>query len=392
MKSVYIYDGKRSPMGSFQGQLNLLSGWEIMSHVLSDLHQNTLPDYVILGNVLSAGQGQSPARQAVRTGIPQGNNIPATNINKICGSGMFALTTAYSLIQTDMYNVITAGGFESMSQAPYLIPKARSGLRMGHGKIIDHMLFDGLEDAYEEASNGTRRSMGIFADQTAQEYQFSRLDQEDFAKQGLENYLQNKELLQSEIHTLQIIDHKKNVIEIAFDEPPLRVKPEKFSALRPAFNSSGSITAATSSSITDGANALILGTEEMQTRLNGKPIAKIVGSSSHAQSPETFTTAPIGAIQKLLNQLNWKVSDVDLFEVNEAFAIVPMAVMKDFNIERNRMNVLSGACTLGHPIGSSGSRIVLTLITALRHRDLKRGIASVCIGGGEAMAMAIEIV
>ncbi|MBA4249351.1 MAG: acetyl-CoA C-acyltransferase [Candidatus Puniceispirillum sp.] len=392
MKSVYIYDGKRSPMGSFQGQLNLLSGFEIMSHVLSGLHQKSQPDYVILGNVLSAGQGQSPARQAVRTGIPQADNIPSTNINKVCGSGMFALTTACALIQTGMFNVITAGGFESMSQAPYLLPKARNGLRMGHGKIIDHMLFDGLEDAYEEASNGTRRSMGIFADQTAQEYQFSRLDQEEFAKQGIENYLLNKELLQSEIHTLQIMDHKKNTIEITFDEPPLRVKPEKFSALRPAFNPSGTVTAATSSSIADGANALILGTEEMQIRLNCKPIAKIVGSSSHAQSPETFTTAPVGAIQKLLQQLNWEVSDVDLFEVNEAFAIVPMAVMKDLNIERNRMNVLSGACTLGHPIGSSGSRIVLTLITALRHRGLKRGIASVCIGGGEAMAMAIEIV
>lgn len=392
MQSVFIYDGKRSPMGAFQGQLNLLSGWEIMSHVLSGLHQNHQPDYVILGNVLSAGQGQSPARQAVRAGIPNGDSIPTANINKVCGSGMFALTTAYALIQSEMYNVITAGGFESMSQAPYLLPKARNGLRMGHSKVLDHMLFDGLEDAYEEASNGTRRSMGIFADQTAQEYQFSRLDQEEFAKQGLENYLQNKDILQTEIHTLQIQDHKKNIIEIAYDEPPLRVKPEKFSALRPAFNPSGTVTAATSSSITDGANALILGTEDAQERLGYNPIAKFLGSASHAQSPETFTTAPIGAIQKLLKKLNWKASDVDLFEVNEAFAVVPMAVMKDFNISRDRMNVLSGACTLGHPIGSSGSRIVLTLITALRHRGLKRGIASVCIGGGEAMAVAIEIV
>lgn len=278
-----------------------------------------------------------------------------------------------------------------MTNAPYLLPSGRSGQRMGHGITVDHMLMDGLEDAYDISPNGTRRAMGTFADATAVRYGISRKEQEVFAAETYENY-QNAEsagLFDAERVSVTMTDSKGNVSVISKDEPPTKVKPAKFEALRPAFGKTGTVTAATSSSISDGAAALILCSE---SALNGvAPLAKIIGHATHAHEPEWFTTAPVDAIKKLLTKVGWTVNDVDLFEVNEAFAVVPMVVMKELGIERSKMNVHGGACTMGHPIGASGCRIIVTLIHALKARQLTKGVAAVCIGGGEALAIAIEI-
>ncbi|MDP3372529.1 MAG: acetyl-CoA C-acyltransferase [Candidatus Paracaedibacteraceae bacterium] len=388
---IFIISAKRTPNGAFQGQLSAYQGFQIGAEALRGAHiKSHFPETVIMGCVLGAGQGQAPARQATCLAFGV-DSIPTITVNKVCGSGMQSIAFACQSLQTGQYSVVMAGGFESMTNAPYLLPKGRGGYRMGHGVILDHMMLDGLEDAYGISADGSRRSMGTFADATAEKYGFSRADQEKFAAETYENYKMAEADGAFSAERLEITynDPKGNVTIIDKDEPPTRVKPTKFEMLRPAFSKTGTVTAATSSSIADGAAALTLCTE---SALNGTaPLAKIVGFSAHASAPEWFTTAPVGAIQKLLNKLNWSVSDVDLFEINEAFAVVPMLVMKDLKIDRSKMNVHGGSCTLGHPIGASGARIVVTLLHALRERGLKRGIAAACIGGGEATAIAIEI-
>ncbi len=389
--TVYIYHAKRTPIGAFQGQLSPFQGFQLGAEAIKAVSTNdtsTIAEEVIMGCVLSAGQGQAPARQATRHAF-KCDHVPATTINKVCGSGMQAIIFACNAIQTGQRHSVIAGGFESMTHAPYLLPMGRSGYRMGHGVVMDHMLLDGLEDAYDSPANGTRRAMGIFADATAAHYGFTREAQETFARETFDNYqhAENSGAFTHERAPLSHTDAKGNTISITTDEPPSRVKPEKFAALRPAFSKDGTVTAATSSGIADGAAALLLG-NDLQDHA---PLARIAGFTTHASAPEWFTTAPIGAIQKLLTQLNWRITDVDLFEINEAFAVVPMAAAHELNIDRNRINVHGGACTLGHPIGASGARIVVTLIHALKTRGLKRGIAAVCIGGGEATAIAVEM-
>ncbi|MES2253364.1 MAG: acetyl-CoA C-acyltransferase [Pseudomonadota bacterium] len=391
LTSIYIIAAKRTPIGAFQGQLSPYQGWQLGAEALRAATLTAhIPEEVIMGCVLSAGQGQSPTRQAVRSAFGI-DSIPVTTINKVCGSGMQAIAFACTLLQTGQRHVMMAGGFESMTNTPYLLPKGRSGYRMGHGIVHDHMLFDGLEDAYDTDTDGTRRAMGVFADATAEKYGFTRADQEAFVCTTFENYQKTEEagLFTAERDPLNYTDAKGNVTLIKTDEPPTRVKPTKFDMLRPAFGKTGTVTAATSSGIADGAAALLLCTEKALG--NAKPLAKIVGFSSHAQAPEWFTTAPAGAIQSLLRTLNWTIDGVDLFEINEAFAVVPMAVMHDLGIARVKVNVHGGACVLGHPLGASGARIVVTLVHALRARGLKRGIATTCIGGGEATAIAVEV-
>ena len=390
ISSVYIVEAKRTPVGAFQGQLSAFQGWQLGSEALKSVALPThQPEEVLLGCVLGAGQGQAPARQATCTAFGV-DSIPATTINKVCGSGMQAMSIAFNKLALNQRNVVIAGGFESMTNSPYLLPKGRSGYRMGHGVTYDHMLHDGLEDAYHIAPDGSRRGMGTFADATAEKYGFTRAQQEEFALQTFRNYqaAESAGLFANERAPITTTDNKGASITIAADEPPTRVKPEKFAQLKPAFSKSGTVTAATSSGIADGASALLMCNE---AGLNGAaPLAKVLAFTSHAQEPEWFTTAPVGAIRQLLNQLQWTVDQVDLFEINEAFAVVPMAVMADLGIPREKVNVYGGACATAHPIGSSSTRIVVTLVHALRARGLKRGIASVCIGGGEAMAVAIE--
>lgn len=388
---VYIVSAKRTPNGSFQGQFSGHQGWQLGAEALkaAALPSHT-PECVYMGCVLGAGQGQAPARQATVSAFGT-TAIPAVTVNKICGSGLQSIVFGAQSIQSGDYNVVMVGGMESMTNAPYLLPGARSGQRMGHGVMVDHMFMDGLEDAYEIGPNGSRRAMGTFADATAARWNISRQEQEVFATETFENFQKAEAagLLEGERATVTVTDNKGNVTVINKDEPPSKVKPAKFEALRPAFGKTGTVTAATSSSIADGAAALTLCSE---AGLKGaQPLARIVGYATHAHEPEWFTTAPIDAIRKLLVKVNWTVNDVDLFEVNEAFAVVPMVVMKELGIERAKMNVHGGSCTVGHPIGASGSRVVVTLIHALKARGLKRGVAAVCIGGGEAVALAIEL-
>lgn len=393
-KELFVYDAKRTPIGSFQGSLSHTPGYALAIPLLLDFAQktNAVFHHVIMGNVLSAGQGQAPTRQAVIHALNR-YDISCSTVNKVCGSGMQSVVfAATQLLQGELYPIV-AGGFESMSNAPYLLPKARTGYRMGHEKILDHMLWDGLEDAYHQTPDGKRRSMGSFADATAERCGFSRKDQERFVEEGLLNYHRAREsaLFDEEIIPVSIEDPKKQVISFVNDECPERVKIEKFPVLKPAFSKEGTVTAATSSAIADGAAALLLGTADMHTQFKNPPLARLVGWASHAQEPEWFTLAPIGAIQNLLEKIHWTIQDVDLFEVNEAFAVVPMAVIKELHIDRSQINVRGGACILGHPIGASGGRVIVTLIHALREQNKKRGIACVCIGGGEALAVALEI-
>ena len=388
---IYIINAKRTPIGAFQGQLSPYQGWQLGVEALqATAQQSHVPEEVIMGCVLGAGQGQAPARQATRTAFGI-DSIPATTINKVCGSGMQAIAFACGALQTGQRNIMMAGGFESMTNAPYLLPKGRSGYRMGHGAVYDHMLLDGLEDAYGIAADGTRRAMGVFADATAEKYKITRAYQEAFALETYENYQKAEAagLFAVERASLTFTDAKGNTTLIETDEPPTRVKPSKFEMLRPAFGKNGTVTAATSSSIADGAAALLLCSESGLA--GAQPLARIVGFKSYAGAPEWFTTAPTGAIKELLNALKWTIDDVDLFEINEAFAVVPMAVMRDLGIAREKVNIHGGACALGHPIGASGARIVVSLVHALRARGLKRGIASACIGGGEATAIAVEV-
>jgi acetyl-CoA C-acetyltransferase len=387
---VVIVSAVRTPLGRFQGELSAFSAHRLGSHVIgAALERAQLApdriDEVLLGCVLPAGQGQAPARQAAR-GAKLPDSTGATTINKVCGSGMKATMLGHDIINAGSADIVLSGGMESMTNAPYLLAKARGGYRVGHDRIIDHMLMDGLEDAYE-----TGRSMGDFGEATAEAYQFSRQDQDGYAMETLTRARTAVEsgAFKAEIAPITVVE-KTGPRQIANDEHPLKVDPGKIPALKPAFRAGGTITPAASSANADGAAALILARRSLTER-DGLPVlAEIKGHSTHSQEPQWFTTAPIPAIRKLLDKVGWSVGDVDLFEINEAFAVVAMAAQRDLGIPRDKLNINGGACALGHPIGATGARLIVTLLHALKAHNLKRGIAALCIGGGEATAIAIE--
>jgi acetyl-CoA C-acetyltransferase len=379
-QDIVIVGAARTPMGAFQGGLAKESAPALgAAAIRGALGQAGVDparvDEVVMGCVLPAGLGQAPARQAAfGAGLPE--SVPCATLNKVCGSGMKAAMLAHDLIAAGSAEVVVAGGMESMSNAPYLLEKARTGYRMGHGRVMDHMFLDGLEDAYDKG-----RSMGAFAEDCAEAYQFTRAAQDEYALQSLGRALA---ATLSGAFAAELVPTG----ELSEDEQPGRAKPEKIPTLRPAFREDGTVTAATSSSISDGGAALIVA---RRGAVEARPLARLVGHATHAQAPALFTTAPVYAIRKLLERVGWRGAEVDLFEVNEAFAVVAMAAMRDLDIPRDKLNVNGGACALGHPIGCSGARIVVTLVHALRARGLRRGVASLCIGGGEATAVAIEI-
>src|SRR5512140_3715945 len=389
---IVIVSAARTPMGAFQGELKQFAASELGAAAIRAAVERAKikpehVDEVIMGCVLPAGQGQAPARQAtLGAGLPM--SAGATTINKVCGSGMKAAMLAHDLLAVGSQDVVVAGGMESMSNAPYLMLKGRGGYRMGHDRIFDHMMLDGLEDAYEAG-----RSMGTFGEQCAAKYQFTREQQDAFATTSVKRAKAATEsgAFAKEITPVTVKNRAGEAV-ISIDEGPGKVKLDKIATLKPAFKKDGTITAASSSSINDGAAALVMMTESTAKRLGCKPLARIVAHAMHAQEPNWFTTAPIGAVQKLLAKTGWKVGDVDLWEVNEAFAVVPMALMKELKVSHEVVNVNGGACALGHPIGASGARIMVTLLYALQARGGKRGIATLCIGGGEATAVAIEII
>ncbi len=389
-QEVVILGAARTPMGNLLGSLKDVPAVVLGKVALeAAMARAQMPfekiEEVIMGCVLSAGVGQAPARQvALRAGLLPSTDC--TTVNKMCGSGMKAVMLACQAIQLGEHQVVAAGGIESMSNAPYLLPKARAGLRLGHTPLLDHLFYDGLEDAYDKG-----RLMGTYAEQCAQHYQFSREAQDQFAMTSL---LRAKEATQSGAFAAEIapvtVVTKEGEVTIKTDEQPLKAKPEKIPLLKPAFSKEGTITAANSSSISDGAACLILASSAAAAAHNHTPLARIVGYATHSQAPEWFTTAPVAAMKKLLRQLDWQVEDVDLFEINEAFAVVAMAGMAELNIPHEKLNIHGGACALGHPIGASGARILVTLLYALQQKKLKRGIAALCIGGGEATALAVE--
>jgi acetyl-CoA C-acetyltransferase len=388
---VYIVAARRTPIGSFQGALSPLTAPQLGAvAVQAALKDSGLsPEQIeetILGCVLMAGIGQAPARQAALAGgVPQ--KTPATTINKMCGSGLKAVMMAADQIRAGSANVVLAGGIESMTNAPYLIPKARGGLRMGHSEILDHMFFDGLQSPFDG------KMMGSFAEATASKYGFTREQQDAFASESVRRALAAAEgtAFDNEIAPVTVKDRKGERV-VAKDETPFACDIKKIPTLKPAFAKDGTVTAASSSSISDGASALVIASASAVREHNLKPLARIVGYASHAQAPEWFTTAPVGAIQAVLAKTGWSANDVDLYEINEAFAVVTMAAIKDVGLDHAKVNVNGGACALGHPIGATGARILTTLVHALRNRNLKRGVASLCIGGGEATALAVEIV
>lgn len=388
---VVIAGAARTPMGGFQGELSgatasALGGAAIKAALERAGVAVTDVDELLMGCVLPAGQGQAPARQAgFAAGL--GEEVPATTLNKMCGSGMKAVMAAHDQILAGSAKVMVAGGMESMTNAPYVLPKMRGGARLGHGEVKDHMFLDGLEDAYEPG-----RLMGSFAEDCAEKYQFTREAQDEYALGSLSNALeaQKSGAFSSEITPVTIKGRKGEVV-IGEDEQPKSARPDKIPGLKPAFKKDGTITPANASSISDGAAALVL-MRESEANARGLQIrARILGHSSHAQTPGWFTTAPVPAMQKLLERIGWKVDDVDLWEVNEAFAVVPMAAMAEMGMPREKLNVNGGACALGHPIGASGARILVTLLHALETRGGRRGVASLCIGGGEGTAVAIEL-
>ena len=388
MINVVICGASRTPIGGFQGNFDGIPATELGGYAIKGAMQGAginSVDEVIMGNVLPAGQGQAPARQAgFVAGL--GDEVPATTLNKMCGSGMKTAMFGFDQIALARSEVLAVGGMESMSNAPFILPKMRSGARLGHSEVKDHMLCDGLEDAYDKG-----RLMGTFAEDCAEKYQFTREAQDEYAISSLSNALaaEKNGAFENEIIGVSV-NSREGVVLVDKDEQPSRARPEKIPQLKPAFRKNGTVTPANSSSISDGAAALILSSEEY-ARLNGlKTRAKILGHSSHAQHPGWFATAPIPAVQKLLNQIGWLKEDVELWEVNEAFAVVPMAFMQDMGIPRDKVNVHGGACSLGHPIGASGARIIVTLLNAMERYDLKRGVAAICIGGGEGTALAIE--
>ncbi len=388
MKNVVIAGASRTPMGGFQGVFDGVSaadlGGAAIRAALTDASAKTV-DEVLMGCVLPAGQGQAPARQAGFAG-GLGEEVPATTLNKMCGSGMKAAMMAFDQIALGHADTMIAGGMESMSNAPYILPKMRGGARIGHQEVKDHMFLDGLEDAYDKG-----RLMGTFAEDCAEAFQFTREDQDQYAIASLENALdaERSGAFDGEITPFTI--HARTGEEIITkDEQPAKARPEKIPMLKPAFRKDGTVTAANSSSISDGAAALVLASQEAADAQGLNVRARILGHASHAHAPKNFPTAPVPAAKKLLDRLGWKTTDVDLWEVNEAFAVVPMAFMKEMGLPRDIVNVNGGACALGHPIGASGARIMVTLLNALEKRGLKRGIAAICIGGGEGTAIAIE--
>ena len=390
MHDVLIAGAARTPMGGFQGALAPLSAPELGGIALAAAlaQSGARPeavDEVLMGCVLPAGQGQAPARQAgFAAGL--GEDVPATTINKMCGSGMKAAMIAADEIALGRAGVVAAGGMESMTNAPYLLPKMRGGARLGHAGAIDHMFLDGLEDAYDKG-----RLMGTFAEDCAEAFQFTRESQDAYALGSLENALaaQASGAFDGEIAAVTVRSRKGDTV-VDRDEQPGNARPERIPHLKPAFRENGTVTPANSSSISDGAAALVLASAEAADRLGLAARARIVGHASHAQAPGWFTTAPVPAARTLLDRIGWAPEDVDLWEVNEAFAVVPMAFMRELALPREKVNVNGGACALGHPIGASGARIMVTLLNALERRGLKRGVAAICIGGGEGTAIAIE--
>ena len=389
---IVIVSAARTPMGGFQGELKGFAAPELGAAAIRAAAERgqVKPEQieeVIMGCVLPAGQGQAPARQAsLGAGLPLATGC--TTINKMCGSGMKAAMLAHDLLAAGTNEIMVAGGMESMTSAPYLLPKARAGLRMGHHQVIDHMFFDGLEDAYDKG-----RLMGTFAEDCAGEYAFTREAQDDFAIASLKRaQAANREGWFAWEITPLAVKAGKDEKFIENDEQPFKANLEKIPTLKPAFRKDGTVTAANSSSISDGAAAMVLMRRSTAEKLGLKPLAVILAHSTHAQAPALFTTAPVGAIRKIYEQTGWKAKDVDLYEINEAFAVVAMAAMKEHGLPHDKVNVHGGACALGHPIGASGARIMVTLIGALRKYGGKRGIASLCIGGGEATAVALELV
>lgn len=388
---VVIVAAKRTPMGAMLGNFAALSAPELgaITHMAVLSQSGISPaeiDEVISGCVLQAGIGQAPARQAaIKAGIP--NSSGATTINKMCGSGMKSVMIGHDMIKAGTANVVLAGGMESMTNAPYLLPKARAGYRLGHGEIKDHMFLDGLEDAYTRG-----QLMGCFAEATAKHYNFTREQQDEFAYHSMTKALKAMEsgVFSDEI-TPVTLSTRRGDVTVNTDEGPDESKLPKISQLKPAFKADGTVTAANSSSISDGAASLIIMSATNAEKRGLKPLARIVAHASHAQAPEWFTTAPVDAIRKVMNKANWNQNDVDLYEINEAFAVVTMAAITQLELNPDHVNIYGGACALGHPIGASGARILVTLMNALKQNNKRRGVASLCIGGGEGTAMAIEL-
>ena len=388
---VVIVGAARTPMGAFQGDFSSLSAHDLGGVAIRAAVERSgispeLVTEVLFGNCLMAGQGQAPARQAAfKGGLPK--SAGAVTLSKMCGSGMKAAMFAHDMLLAGSHEVMVAGGMESMTNAPHLLLKGRSGIRIGHDRVMDHMMLDGLEDAYEAG-----RSMGTFGEECAAKYNFTRAQQDAFATTSVlrAQNATTSGAFAAEIASVTLKGRSGDIV-ISIDEGPGKIKLDKIPALKAAFKKDGTITAASSSSINDGASALVLMRASTAAKLGCKPLAKIVAHAMHAQEPNWFTTAPVGATQKCLAKAGWKVEDVDLWEVNEAFAVVPMALMEELKVSHDIVNVNGGACALGHPIGSSGSRIMVTLMYALQARGLKRGMATLCIGGGEGTALALEL-
>ena len=390
-QDVVITAAVRTPMGGMQGMFSSLSAAQLGATAIkaaverSGLQPADVQE-VIMGCVLPAGQGQAPARQAVRgAGLPDAAG--ATTINKVCGSGLKAVMLAHDLIKAGSAEVVVAGGMESMTNAPHLLTKARAGYRFGHGELLDHMALDGLEDAYEK-----RTAMGVFAERCVDKYSFTRQEQDAFAIESLKRARAAGENGSFDFEIVPVeVSGKAGPEKISRDEQPAKGNPDKIPALKPAFKKDGTITAANASSISDGAAALVVMSGAEAAKRGVKPLARIVAHATHSQLPAEFTTAPVQGIAKLLAKAGWKTTDVDLWEINEAFAVVTMAAMKEHNLPHDKVNVHGGACALGHPIGASGARILTTLIGALKKTGGKRGVATLCIGGGEAVALAVEM-
>jgi len=389
---IVIVSAARTPMGSFQGDFANLAAHDLGGAAIKAAVERAgiapeLVTEVLFGNCLMAGQGQAPARQAAfKGGLPK--SAGAVTLSKMCGSGMRAAMFAHDMLVAGTHDVLVAGGMESMTGAPYLLLKGRGGYRMGHDRVFDHMMLDGLEDAYEPG-----RSMGTFGEDCAAKYGFTREQQDKFAQTSVQRAQDaiKSGAFKDEITPVTVKDRKGERV-IDTDEGPGKINIDKIPTLKPAFKKDGTVTAAASSSINDGAAAMVLMRESTAKKLGCKPLARIVAHATHAQEPEWFSTAPIGASEKVLAKAGWKTDDVDLWEINEAFAVVPMALMHDMKVPHDKVNVNGGACALGHPIGASGARIMVTLIHALKSRGKKRGIATLCIGGGEATAVALEMV
>jgi acetyl-CoA C-acetyltransferase len=393
---VVIVSVARTPIGAMMGELSGFAAHQLGAHAIRAAIERAgvspeAVDEVIMGCVLPAGQGQAPARQAtLGAGLPQSTG--ATTINKVCGSGMKAAMFAHDLLVAGSARVVVAGGMESMSNAPYLMLKGRGGYRYGHGTLFDHMALDGLEDAYEKMPNGGGKSMGNYGEDCAAKYAFSREEQDAYAIESTRRAIaaNTDGAFSWEIAPVTVASRKGDV-QMARDEQPFKANLDKIPTLKPAFRKDGTVTAATSSSISDGAAALVMMRESTARELGVTPIARVVAHATHSQEPQWFTTAPVGAIARLYQKTGWHTADVDCFEINEAFAVVAMAAMREHGLPHDRVNVHGGACALGHPIGASGARLIVTLLGALRARGGRRGVASLCIGGGEATAVAVEL-